>query len=169
MGFDYTAYTGLGEQTLGGHRQNLVHTRTQEKGAETPQETDPDLPVSVQESAVKAWASGACCRVRGTESGSVCTGPFEGGRHCLHHPHHSLVSGQTTGREQSPGHQHTIGLKICWARPWALEQDPVSPTVSISHQKASISLLSVSLREQTEWKQQSQKINQTDHVDHSLV
>ena len=47
MGFDYTTYTGLGEQTLGGHKQNLVHTRTQEKGAVTPQETDPDLPVSV--------------------------------------------------------------------------------------------------------------------------
>ena len=29
---------------------NPVHTRTQEKGAVTPQETDPDLPVSVQES-----------------------------------------------------------------------------------------------------------------------
>ena len=59
MGFDYTTYTGLGEQTLGGHKQNLVHTRTQEKGAVTPQETGPDLPVSVQESPVKAWASGA--------------------------------------------------------------------------------------------------------------
>ena len=42
-------YTGLGKQTLGGHKQNPVHTRTQEKGAVTPQETDPDLPVSVQE------------------------------------------------------------------------------------------------------------------------
>ena len=33
-------------------------TRTQEKGAVTPQETDPDLPVSVQESLVEAWVSG---------------------------------------------------------------------------------------------------------------
>ena len=41
------SYTGLGKRTLGGHRQNLVHTRTQEEGAVTPQETDPDLPVSV--------------------------------------------------------------------------------------------------------------------------
>ena len=32
-------YTGLGKQTLGGHKQNLVCTRTQEKGAVTPQET----------------------------------------------------------------------------------------------------------------------------------
>ena len=50
MGFDYRIYTGLGKQTLGGHKQNLVHTRTQEKGAVTPPETDPDLPVSVPES-----------------------------------------------------------------------------------------------------------------------
>ena len=36
----------------------LVCTRTQEKGAVTPQETDPDLPVSVQESLVEAWVGG---------------------------------------------------------------------------------------------------------------
>ena len=58
MGFDYRTYTGLGKQTLGGHKQNLVGTRIQEKGAVTPQETDPDLPVSVQESPVEAWVSG---------------------------------------------------------------------------------------------------------------
>ena len=39
-------------------KQNLVCTRTQEKGAVTPKETDPDLPVSVQESLVEAWVSG---------------------------------------------------------------------------------------------------------------
>ena len=50
-------YTGLGKQTLGGHKQKLVHTRTQEKGAVSPQETDPDLPGSVQESLVEVWAS----------------------------------------------------------------------------------------------------------------
>ena len=34
----------------------IVCTRTQEKGAVTPQETDPDLPVSVQPSPVGAEA-----------------------------------------------------------------------------------------------------------------
>ena len=34
--FDYRTYTGLGKQTLGGHKQNLVRTRSQEKGAITP-------------------------------------------------------------------------------------------------------------------------------------
>ena len=58
MGFDYRTYTGLGKQTLGGHKQNLVHTRTQEKGAVTPQETDPDLPVSIQESLAEVWVIG---------------------------------------------------------------------------------------------------------------
>ena len=55
VGFDHRTYTGLGKQTLGGHRQNLVCIRTQEKGAVIPQETDPDLPGSVQESKVEVW------------------------------------------------------------------------------------------------------------------
>ena len=38
-------------------------TRTQEKGAVTPQEADPDLPVSVQESLAEAWVNMACSRV----------------------------------------------------------------------------------------------------------
>ena len=45
--------------TLGEHKQNLVCTRTQEKGAVTPQETDPDFPVNVQESPVEAYVNGS--------------------------------------------------------------------------------------------------------------
>ena len=45
------------------------------------------------------------------------------------------------------------------------EHDSVSP-VSLSQQEASISLLSLSVRGQTEWKPQSQKTNQTDPMDH---
>ena len=56
---------GLGKQTLGGHKQNLVHTRTQEKGEVTPQETDPDMPVSVQESLAEAWVGGGLLQGRG--------------------------------------------------------------------------------------------------------
>ena len=55
MGFNYRTYTVLGKQTLEGHKQNFVHTRTQEKGAVTLLETDPDMPVSLQESPVEAW------------------------------------------------------------------------------------------------------------------
>ena len=43
---------------LVGHRQNFVHTRTQEKGAVTPKEIDPDLPMSVQESPAEPWVGG---------------------------------------------------------------------------------------------------------------
>ena len=89
-------------KTLGGHKQNLVCTRSQEKGAVSPQETESDLPVGVQES-----------------------------------------SGQKTGSKHSPIHQQKIRLKIYWERVQPIEQDPVSPTVSLSHQEASISLLSL--------------------------
>ena len=41
--------------TLGGHKQGLVHTRTQGRGAATPQETEPDLLMSVWESLADAW------------------------------------------------------------------------------------------------------------------
>ena len=47
--FNYRTFTGLGKQTFGGHKQNLMCTRTQEKKAVTPQETEPGLPVSVWE------------------------------------------------------------------------------------------------------------------------
>ena len=54
MGFDHRTSIGLGKQTLQGHKYNLVHIRTQEKGAVTPQETEPDLSVSVRESLAEA-------------------------------------------------------------------------------------------------------------------
>ena len=38
------AYTGLGKQALGGHKQNLVYTRPRRKEQWPPRETDPDLP-----------------------------------------------------------------------------------------------------------------------------
>ena len=48
-------YTGQGKQTLGGHKQN------QDSGERrvTPQETEPDLPVSVQESPAEVCISGS--------------------------------------------------------------------------------------------------------------
>ena len=47
-----------GKQTLGGYKQNLVCTRTQEKGAVNPQETDLDMTMSVQKSLAEAWVGG---------------------------------------------------------------------------------------------------------------
>ena len=73
------------------------------------------------------------------------------------------------GRELISSHQQKMGLKIYWAWPRPSEQDPVSPSVSLSHQEASLSLLSFSIRGQTDWKPQSQETNQSHHMDHSLV
>ena len=53
--FNYRTSMGLGKQTLGGHKLILVHTKSQGKGAVSPQETESDLPVSVQESLVEGW------------------------------------------------------------------------------------------------------------------
>ena len=49
---------------------------------------------------------------------------------------------EITGREHGPTHQQKIGLKVYWAWPRPSEQDPVPPSVSLSHQETYISLLS---------------------------
>ena len=54
MGFDYRTSTELGKEIITEHKQNLECTRTQEKGAMTPQETDSDLSVSDQEPLMEA-------------------------------------------------------------------------------------------------------------------
>ena len=74
--------------------------------------------------------------------------------HYLQYLHHSLASGQITRREHSPAFQQKIGLKIYWAWPRPSEQDPVSSSVSLSHQEPSISLLSFSIRGQADRKPQ---------------
>ena len=65
MGFYYRTSTGLGKEILGGHKQNIVCTRIQEKGAVSPQETAPDLPVSVQESLAEAWVDSGLLQGQG--------------------------------------------------------------------------------------------------------
>ena len=95
------------------------------------------------------WRRGlavACRSVGGTECGSACIGPFEGGRHYLHYLHHSLVSGQTTGREHSPL------LPIRTRSSFPLSQSLPSGTF---HKP-----LILPYRGKTEWKPQSQKTNQ---------
>ena len=49
-----------------------MHTRTQEKGAVTPQETDADLPRSVQESLAEARVGGGLLAGLGALSAAVC-------------------------------------------------------------------------------------------------
>ena len=49
----------------------------------TPQETEPDLPMSVQESLAEASVRGGLLQAGGTECSGVSMGPFEGGRQPL--------------------------------------------------------------------------------------
>ena len=55
------------------------------------------------------------------------------------------ASGQIR-REHSPSHQQKIVFKIYWAGSHPSEENPVSTTISLSHQEASISLLSLFIR-----------------------
>ena len=54
-----------GETDSWREKQKLVCTRTQEKGAVTPKEADPDMPVSVQESPAEAWVSSGLLQGQG--------------------------------------------------------------------------------------------------------
>ena len=84
-----------------------MHTRTQEKGAVTSQETDPDLPVSVQES-LGCGCVVAYCRVRAL-SAVVCAWDLLKEVAIIFITSTILASGQSTGREHSPAHQQKIG------------------------------------------------------------
>ena len=90
--------------------ESCEHQDSGERSSD-PKETDPDLPVRVQESLVEAWVGGGL-QGWGRWCKSACMGPFERGHHYLHYFHHSLASGQTTGRKHSPIYQQKIGLKI---------------------------------------------------------
>ena len=96
---------------------HFVHFRTQEEGAVTLKETDPALPMNVQESQAEVCIGSGQLQGWGTQCSSVCMGPFEWGLHYLHYLHPSLASSWTTGREHSPTHQQKFGLKIYWAWP----------------------------------------------------
>ena len=71
MGFDCRICTGLGKQTLGGHKKNLVCARTHEKGAATPQDFESDLPVRVQEPLAEAWVNSGLLQGSGALNATV--------------------------------------------------------------------------------------------------
>ena len=88
----------------------------------TPQETEPDLPVSIRESPIEARVDSGLPQGQGHgvqqswEVWHAGISPFAG-RHYHHYPYHSLASGQTTGREQSPTHQQKIKDLLSMALP----------------------------------------------------
>ena len=73
---------------------------------------------------------------------------------------HSLA--QVNSREGTQLHPATENwINDLLSKPHQSEQDSVSPSVSLSHQEASISLLSLSIIGQTDWKPKSQRTNQS--------
>ena len=58
-------YAGLGNSALLEGTNRTLCTRTQEKGEVTPQNTDPDLPVRVQESLVDMWVDNGLLQAQG--------------------------------------------------------------------------------------------------------
>ena len=66
-----------------------------------------------------------------------------------------------------PVHNQLLELALTHVHWWCQWCHPTS-VIPFSHQEASTSLLSLSIRGQTECKPQLQKTNQTDHLNHSL-
>ena len=162
-----TTLSDMGKQTLEGNKQNLVCTRTQEKGAVSSQETDPDMPMSVQDFLVEEWVSGGLLQGLGALTAAVRAWDLlkEG---AIIFITSTMVWSQV--KQQGGNTALPINRKLDYrAWPHPSEQDLVSPSVSLSHEEASISLFSLSLRGQTEWKPQSQKTSQTYRMDHSLA
>ena len=93
-------------------------------------------------------ASSECRALRGA-AGCAGLSAFEGGHHYCCYPYHSLASGQPVGREHCLSHQQKIGLKI-YLRYCSPEQEADSPQPDCPHKETSTSLLSLSIREQTQ-------------------
>ena len=93
----------------------------------TPQETDPDLPGSGQESLAEVWVAVACCNVRGTECGSVWIGPFEDGCHFFITSHivWSQVKQNREGTQPCPPIENWI--KDLWSMALPIKTRPSFP------------------------------------------
>ena len=98
----------------------------------------------------------ACFRVGSAEYGSGCMRSFK--EVAIIFIISTIVWSQADNWEGTQPYLSVENwIKFYLARPHSSEQKPVSPTVSLSHQEASISLLSLSTRGQAEWKPHYQK------------
>ena len=158
--FDYRTSTGLGKQTLGGHKENLECTRTQEKGALTPTRDgarfDWECPEVSGRSVSQQWpATGSEALTITVLGASACCHKSFWRRSPLLLTQFDLRPNYTKGTQPHPSQK--IGLKIYWAWSCPPEQDPAFPIANPFHQEASTSLSYSSIRGKTEWKPQSQK------------
>ena len=67
-----------------------------------PKETDPDLPVNVQESLEKVWVCDGLLQGQGNECGSACTGPLSSVQ--------SLICVQHFGTPWTAAHQVSLSV-----------------------------------------------------------
>ena len=81
----------------------------------TPQETNPDLPISVQESLVEAWVGGGLLQDWDTEYSSACMGPF-------HYLHHSLASGQIIPTKVRLVKAMVFPVVMCGCESWTVKK-----------------------------------------------
>ena len=126
----------------------------------TAQETDPDLPMSVQESLAEAWVSGGMGQrwpAAGLGALSVAVHTWELLKEApIVFITSTIIWPQVKYREGTqPRTPIENQIKDLLSMPPPTchppsEQDPVSPSVSLSHQEPSISLLSLSIRGKTE-------------------
>ena len=113
--------------------------------------------MSVQESPAKAWVSGGLLQGWGHWVRQCVYGTFwrRSPFSSLPPPLFGLRSNNRERTQPHPSKENWNKDLPCMAPP--SEQDPVSPSVNLSHQKASISLLSLSLRGQAEWNHNHRK------------
>ena len=82
----------------------------------TTQETDPDLPVSVQESLAEVWVGGGLLQGWGTDCSGRCMGSFLGVHHYLHYLHYGLAQFSSVAQSCptlcDPMNRSTPGLPI---------------------------------------------------------
>ena len=97
----------------------------------TPQETDSDSPMSVQESPAEAWVGGGLLQSGGSECGSPSMGPLK--EVAVIFITSTIVSPQVTNREGTQPQQSIENwIKDLLSMTSPSEQDPVSPSVSLS-------------------------------------
>ena len=161
-----------GKQTLGGHNKTFCVPGPRRK----EQWTQKGVSQNCWWVSVSLWwrcgLTATCCGVRGTEYNSP------GSRwHMLTYvfwrrspllplplPQFGLRPNYREGTQPHPSAENCIKNLLSIALPTR-----VRTTSSPSHQEDSTSLLSSSIRSQTEWKSKWQKTNQTVHTDHSIV
>ena len=144
------------QRFLEGTNKNLVCTRTQKKGAMTPQETETDLSVHVRKSLEEAWVDSSLpwgqihWLQQSWDAQPADISPLEevAITPTIVWPQAKLQGGNTV-----PSISIKLDSRFTKHGPW--EQDPVFPTASPSHQEGFTSFLSPSTRGQREWKPQS--------------